>query len=167
MKQHKQYMSTALDHASKALAVGEFPVGCVVVYDKRIVAAGARRGSTGTRPNELDHAEMVALRNFASLETPVDASQATLYCTMEPCLMCFSAIMLSGIGQVVYAYEDVMGGGTNCDCTALNPLYRARKPRVVKSILRAESLALFQQFFNQPENIYWQNSLLARYTLNQ
>jgi tRNA(adenine34) deaminase len=81
--------------------------------------------------------------------------------------MCLGALILSGIGQVVYAYEDVMGGGTKCDLSKLTPLYRDHKISIVPNILRRQSLELFKAFFRNPENRYWQGSLLAQYTLNQ
>ena len=86
---------------------------------------------------------------------------------MEPCLMCLGALVLSGIGEIVYAYEDVMGGGTRCDLTKLTPLYKNFKFSIVPSVLRNESLQLFKAFFQNPKNAYWRGSLLASYTLSQ
>jgi tRNA(adenine34) deaminase len=86
---------------------------------------------------------------------------------MEPCLMCLGALLLNGIGEVVYAYEDVMGGGTGIDLAGLTPLYQDRKISIVPHILRQESLDLFRTFFKNPENSYWEGSLLAKYTLRQ
>ena len=117
-------MKKALDLARQALDSGEFPVGCIVVHENEIVSTGSRIGTTGGAPNEIDHAEMVALRNLANRSIDADPGRMTLYCTLEPCLMCFGAILLSNIGKIVYAYEDVMGGGTGCDLNALNPLYK-------------------------------------------
>ena len=93
--------------------------------------------------------------------------ELTLFCTMQPCLMCFGAIQLSGIKRIVYAYEDVMGGGTSCDISKLAVLYKHRQMVVVSNILRKESLKLFKTFFQNPSNAYWRGSLLAEYTLNQ
>jgi tRNA(adenine34) deaminase len=81
--------------------------------------------------------------------------------------MCFSAIVLSGIGRIVYAYEDVMGGGTGLDRSDLPPLYRDAKLTVIPGVLRKNSLVLFQRFFADSGNPYWSNSLLSRYTLAQ
>jgi tRNA(adenine34) deaminase len=166
------FMELALDQARDALASGEFPVGCVIVWEGRVVASGARRGTGRGRPSEIDHAEIRALKHLesldeGSLEKPFHASDAVLFCTMEPCLMCYAAIILSGIRQVVYAYEDVMGGGTGCDLSTLSPLYRECGVRVVPSVLRNESLRLFQEFFRNPSNRYWKGSLLERYTLDE
>ncbi len=66
-----------------------------------------------------------------------------------------------------YAYEDVMGGGTHCDLSQLPPLYRDNPVAIVPGILRAESLALFKAFFNDPDCRYWNKSQLAEYTLAQ
>ena len=52
---------------------------------------------------------MVAMRGFVNSGEDIDSSEVTLFCTMEPCLMCLGAIVLSGIGKVVFAYEDIMG----------------------------------------------------------
>jgi len=163
---HSHFMQGALDEAVRALESGEFPVGCVLVRDETIVATGARRGTSPgqTRPNEIDHAEMVALRRFYQMEEDLDPGAMALYCTMEPCLMCYGAILLSGITTIVYAYEDVMGGGTGCDLDQLPPLYRTRPVTVVPGVMRTESLALFKQFFSNPEHDYWQGSRLAEYT---
>ena len=81
--------------------------------------------------------------------------------------MCLGALILNGIGKVVYAYEDIMGGGTGCDVTKLSPLYSEQSISIVSNILRQESLELFKAFFRNPENAYWRNSLLAGYTLKQ
>ncbi len=164
---YEHFMRKALNQAQNALEQGEFPVGCVVVYQNQILANAARRGTGGEFSNEVDHAEMVALRRLIDLEQPIDYRQVTVFCTMEPCLMCLGALILSGIGEIVYAYEDVMGGGTQCDLSRLTPLYRDHQISIVPNILRRQSLELFKAFFQNPQNTYWQGSLLARYTLNQ
>jgi tRNA(adenine34) deaminase len=161
------FMRKALQQAELALAAGEFPVGCVLVYEDEILVTGAREGTVGNAPNEIDHAEMIALRRFVKMSKEIDRSRATLLCTLEPCLMCYSALMLNGIGEIVYAYEDVMGGGTRCDLSRLAALYRNSSISIVPEVLRNESLRLFKTYFLNPENSYWQNSLLAKYTLDQ
>lgn len=164
---YEHFMQKALDQAQKALAVGEFPVGCVLVYEGRILVSAFRSGTIAGSGNEVDHAEMVALRRLVNLEGTIDNKQVTLFCTMEPCLMCLGALLLNGIGEVVYAYEDVMGGGTGCNLAGLTPLYSNQKISIVPHILRQQSLDLFKAFFQNPENSYWQGSLLAEYTLKQ
>ena len=160
-------MQLAIDEARQALDAGEFPVGCVVAARDRVLARAGRRGSTGTRPSELDHAEMIVLRRLEALETLPARCDLTLATTLEPCLMCYGAILLAGIGRIVYAYEDAMGGGTGCRLSTLAPLYAHRRAQIRAGVRRAEALALFRAFFTDPGHHYWQDSLLARYTLAQ
>jgi tRNA(adenine34) deaminase len=164
---NEYFMRKALDLAENALASGEFPVGCVVEYKGEIVAAGQRTGTAGRQPNEVDHAELIALRRLAECTLAEGLDRATLFCTLEPCLMCFGAILLSGVGKIVYAYEDAMGGGTQCDLSALPPLYQNRSIAVVPNVLRKESLKLLKAYFSDPRNAYWRGSLLAEYTLSR
>ena len=161
------FMSAALGLAQTALADGEFPVGCVIADEDIEVARGHRTGTAPGSVNEIDHAEIHALRRLSDDMPAIDRSTLTIYCTMEPCLMCFSAILLSGIGRIVYAYEDVMGGGTGCDRSGLPPLYRNAQLTVISGVLRINSLLLFRQFFADSGNPYWADSLLIRYTLDQ
>jgi len=164
---HEYFMTEALQQAEAALNTGEFPVGCVVVHENRIIATGAREGSAGDCPNEVDHAEMVALRRLISLKSSINFREVTLYSTLEPCLMCFGALIINDIGKIVFAYEDAMGGGTRCDFTRLPPLYQEKQVSVVPNILRQKSLQLLKAFFSNPENIYLKGTLLAEYTLHQ
>ncbi|MBU0993860.1 MAG: nucleoside deaminase [Proteobacteria bacterium] len=167
---HEYFMSLAIKEAENAMAHGEFPVGCVITNGETILSTGARTGTAGYRKNEIDHAEITALKNLDIADgesSPNPARNLTLYSTLEPCLMCFGAILLSGIGTIVYAYEDVMGGGTCCDLSQLPPLYQSRQIMIVNGIMRKKSLELFKSFFNNPLNNYWEASLLSSYTLDQ
>jgi tRNA(adenine34) deaminase len=101
------------------------------------------------------------------MDINTDKKKIVLFTTMEPCLMCLGALILSGISEIVYAYEDVMGGGIHCDLTKLPPLYTNNSISIVPHILRQQSLELFKAFFQNPKNSYWQGSLLAEYTLGQ
>jgi len=158
-------MKKALDQAEHALAKGEFPVGCVMVYQNKILVTGSRKGTIGAARNEIDHAEMVALRRLIESEDKIDPGNITVFCTMEPCLMCYGALILADVGAIVFAYEDVMGGGTGCELSRLKPLYKNSPVKVVPGVMRAESLKIFKTYFSNPANSYWKQSLLAEYTL--
>ncbi len=164
---YEYFMKKALGEAQAALVAGEFPVGCVMVHDKKILVCGARKGTTGDCPNEVDHAEMIALRRLIRLDSKINLREVTVFSTLEPCLMCFGALMISGIGKLVFAYEDAMGGGTQCDAVNLPPLYQSNQMPIIPGILRNESLKLLKIFFSEPENTYLRGSLLATYTLGQ
>jgi tRNA(adenine34) deaminase len=163
---YEHYMLLALKEAEVAFHCGEFPVGCVMAGPDGVVATGGRANSTG-RSNEMDHAEIVALRSLLAGDFDGDISQIIVYSTMEPCLMCFSTLILNGIRTIVYGYEDVMGGGTNIRLEDLNPLYAAMKITVIPGVLRPQCLSLFKAFFSHPDTPYWRDSLLAKYTLAQ
>ncbi|MCA1794185.1 MAG: nucleoside deaminase [Desulfotignum sp.] len=166
---YEAYMGLALDQAALAAARGEFPVGCVIVQDGQVVAQGARTGTAHGcfMVSEVDHAEIRALKNMEICQQAVMPGKCTLFCTLEPCLMCYGAILLSGIGTIVYGFEDPMGGGICCDLTTLTPLYRDSRVRVVGGICRQKSLDLFYDFFNKKKNLYWKDSLLEAYTRKQ
>jgi tRNA(adenine34) deaminase len=161
------YMRKALEEAERTLDMGEFPVGCVLVCNNSVLVTGARHHSMPDTHNEVDHAEMLALRRLVDLEDDIDRERVILFSTLEPCLMCYSAVILNGIRQIVYAYEDVMGGGTNIDLKRLNPFYQDMQISIKAHVLREQSLALFKKFFANPKNTYLKGSLLAEYTLRQ
>ena len=164
---YEYFMKISLEQAEQALIAGEFPVGCVIVHQNKILATGTRKGTIGDGGNEIDHAEMVALRGLLECRGLTKGDGITVFCTMEPCLMCYGALMLAGIDKIVYAYEDVMGGGTDCELSRLRPLYRNSPITVVPNVLRDRSLRLFKTYFSNPANSYWKQSLLAEYTLRQ
>lgn len=165
----EHFMGLALEQAQAALAAGEFPVGVVIVAGGEVVAEGSRRNSGGSSPTELDHAEIVAIRRLLGCRSEIERGGLTVYATMEPCLMCYATLLLNGVRRIVYAYEDTMGGATSLPLAQLAPLYREMAPEVLVTphVRRRESLELFRQFFRRPDNLYWQGSLLAEYTLKQ
>ncbi len=165
MEQHKKFMRLALAEATTALEAGDFPVGCVLVADGRVQASGRRTNSNGANANELDHAEILTLRDLLQDKPQINLGVVTAYSTMEPCLMCYSTLLLSGVRRFVWAYEDIMGGGTNLPLGRLNPLYADMQVESIPHVLRTESLSLFQDFFTN--YTYWADSYLARYTLAQ
>jgi tRNA(adenine34) deaminase len=162
LQQDEQLMRTALAEARLALAEGEFPVGCVLAQDGQIMAQGRRCNSGSASRNEIDHAEIVTLRSLLTARPSLDCSRITVYSTLEPCLMCYSTLLLSGIRRFVWAYEDVMGGGTALPLEQLAPLYQNMQVKLAPDVLRRESLALFAQFFQT--HSYWQDSLLNSHT---
>jgi tRNA(adenine34) deaminase len=167
--EYETYMELALEQAKIAYSNGEFPVGCVIVQDGQVIASGARRGTT--RENlvcsEIDHAEIRAIKALEKKQIVIDPDRTLLLSTMEPCLMCYGAIILAGIKRIVYSFEDPMGGGTGVDLTMMTPLYKKCGIEVVPGVLREKSLDLFYDFFNKETNQYWKDSFLEAYTISQ
>ncbi|MEJ2058522.1 MAG: nucleoside deaminase [Desulfofustis sp.] len=165
-EEHASYMKLALKEAENAFQAGEFPVGCLFVHEGRVVAAGGRKNS-GIGGNEFDHAENVALRTLLEIDPGLDFSTVTVYSTMEPCLMCFTTLILNGFRTIVYGFEDVMGGGSRLELERLPPLYSSMEITIVPGICRRACLDLFQRYFKDEKNEYWRDSALSIYTLDQ
>ena len=165
---HDYFMGLALDEARHAMDQGEFPVGCIITDGVQVLASGRRTKSVNAERDEISHAEIVTLQSLYRTAPPgAKWPPLFLYTTLEPCLMCFGAALLSPVETIVYAYEDVMGGGTGCDRSILPTLYRKKNLTMSPMVRREESVALFKTYFRNPENDYWRDSLLATYTLAQ
>jgi tRNA(adenine34) deaminase len=97
----RRWMGLALEAAHEAHARGDWPTGCVLVKDGRLLASGQNRQST--QGDLTAHAETDASRAAFSEHGPEAAVGATLYCTMEPCPMCAGALKLAGVTSLVLA----------------------------------------------------------------
>ncbi len=138
-------MRAALAEAGVAAAEGEVPVGAVVIADSEIIATGHNRSICDTDPSA--HAEIVALRAAARAQDNYRLPNATLYVTLEPCVMCVGAIVQARIGRVVFgAYDDKAGAlGSATDLTdskALNHRFE-----INGGLLAEESGVLLKTFF--------------------
>jgi tRNA(adenine34) deaminase len=161
------FMRLALAEAGMALESGEFPVGCIITDGVTVVASGSRQSSSGEIPNELDHAEIMALKDLWKNRPEVPRDRLCLYSTLEPCLMCFGAVLISGITRIVYAFEDAMGGGTGLNRPAMPPLYRDIGLTVIPNVCRQESVQLLQYYFSDMKNRYLRDTLFEAYTMRQ
>lgn len=138
-------MQAALEQANVAADEGEVPVGAVIVVDGDIVATGHNRSITDSDPSA--HAEIVALRAAAVVLGNHRLPNATLYVTLEPCIMCVGAISQARVGRVVFAaYDDKAGAlGSATDLTdsrALNHHFE-----INGGLLAGESGTLLSEFF--------------------
>jgi tRNA(adenine34) deaminase len=103
-----EWMGAALAEAERARAIGEVPVGAVVVREGRVIAAGHNLTQTVQDPSA--HAEMVAIRRAAEVLGHWRLLDCTLYVTLEPCTMCAGVIVLSRLPRLVYAASDPKAG---------------------------------------------------------
>lgn len=101
MDQHQHFLQQAIDMSAESVARGAFPVGAVLVVDNKVIATGV---SDGKRAHDAtSHAEIAAIRAASEALGMRNLKTATLYSSMEPCLMCWSASFWAYIPTVVYA----------------------------------------------------------------
>lgn len=136
----ERYMRLALLEAEKAYAAGEVPVGCVIVSQGQIIGRG--HNLTETLNDVTAHAEIQSITAAAQTLGAKYMPDATLYVTVEPCVMCAGAIGWSQIRRVVFGCEDEKRGFTRFAPKALHA-----KCSVTSGVLEAECKALIQQFF--------------------
>lgn len=142
-----QFMLVALELAQQAQAIGEVPVGAVVVQNRIIVGRGHNRPITSDDPSA--HAEIMAMRDAGSNLVNYRLQDCTLYVTLEPCVMCIGAIFHARIHRLVYAAADPKTGacGSVIDLPAETRLNHHLQ--VAAGILAPEASALLKQFFAQ------------------
>lgn len=138
----ERYMRLALLEAEKAYAAGEVPVGCVIVSRGQIIGRG--HNLTETLSDVTAHAEIQSITAAAQTLGAKYMPDATLYVTVEPCVMCAGAIGWSQIRRVVYGCADEKRGFSRFAPKALHA-----KCSVTSGVLEAECKALMQQFFKQ------------------
>lgn len=140
MENDTRYMTMALAEAQKAFAMGEVPVGCVIVADGQVVGRG--HNLTETLADVTAHAEMQAITAATNTLGGKYLTQCTLYVTVEPCVMCAGAIGWAQVQRVVYGASDEKRGFTVYAPKALHP-----KCTVSSGLLEAECRELMQSFF--------------------
>lgn len=138
-------MREALSLARQAEAAGEVPIGAVIVYDGRIIGAGFNQPiSTG---DPTAHAEILALRQAASALNNYRLEDTTIYCTLEPCIMCAGALVHARVRRLVFGARDLRFGGVRskfrlCDSDILN-----HRIEIAEAVLAADCVALLENFF--------------------
>ena len=134
------WMKQALALAQKAWDQGEVPVGAILVLDDKVIGQGWNRPIT--RHDPTAHAEIMALQQGGQIVQNYRLLNATLYVTLEPCVMCAGAIAWAQTGKLVFGAEDEKRGYQRYAADALHP-----KTVVVKGILADECAALMREFF--------------------
>ena len=138
------FMQLALEQARQAAALGEVPVGAVVVREGQVIAAAHNRRQTDG--NALAHAECLAIAAACAARGGWQLWDCTLYVTLEPCPMCAGAILNSRLCRVVYGAPDAKAG---C-CGSVTDLFALpfnHHPAVTGGVCADESAALLQTFF--------------------
>lgn len=138
-------MREAQREAREALAAGEVPVGAVVVMDGRVVGAGFNQPIGRADPTA--HAEIVALRVAAREVGNYRLTGATLYVTVEPCVMCVGAIVHARIGTLVYGASEPKAGAVRSAMRALDHPALNHRVEVIEGVLDEECGQIMQDFF--------------------
>jgi tRNA(adenine34) deaminase len=138
-------MREALAQARLAAAAGEVPVGAVVVLDGAIVGRGCNQPIRASDPTA--HAEVVALRDAAACTGNYRLTGATLYVTIEPCLMCAGAMVHARIGTLVFGAPEPKAGAVVSTMRVLEHEALNHRVAVVGGVLGAECRDLVQAFF--------------------
>ena len=143
----EKYMKEALKQAKKAYALGEVPIGCVIVYEGKIIGRGYNRRNTDK--NTLAHAELTAIRKASRKTGDWRLEDCTMYVTLEPCQMCAGAIVQSRMKKVVIASMNPKAG---CAGSVLNLLQMAafnHQVEIERGLLEEECSKMLSQFFRE------------------
>ena len=138
----EQYMQQALAEAQKAFDAAEVPVGAILVMHDRVIARA--HNQVELLNDSTAHAEILALTTAFNFLSSKYLPDATLYVTLEPCLMCSGALYWSKIGRIVYGADDDKNGYRKC-CGNRNPFHP--KTVLANGILKDACAGLMKDFF--------------------
>ena len=139
------YMDLALVEAKKADGAGEVPVGAVIVSDHAVIGRGFNQPISAKDPTA--HAEIIALREAARNLGNYRLSGVTMYCTVEPCVMCAGAMVHARIARLVFGACDPKAGSAGSIYNVLTDPRLNHRVEVVSGIREDESAALLREFF--------------------
>src|SRR2546422_729948 len=145
LESDEQYMDLALAEALKAESAGEVPVGAIVVADGAVVGRGFNQPISTNDPTA--HAEMVALREAARTIGNYRLSTVTMYCTVEPCVMCAGAMIHARIARLVFGAPDPKAGSAGSIYNVLTDPRLNHRVDVFSGVREAECSALLREFF--------------------
>ncbi|MDY2595690.1 MAG: tRNA adenosine(34) deaminase TadA [Oliverpabstia sp.] len=143
----EKYMKEAIRQAKKAYALMEVPIGCVIVYEGKIIARGYNRRNTDK--NTLSHAEMNAIRKASRKLGDWRLEGCTMYITLEPCQMCAGAIVQARVSRVVIGSMNPKAG---CAGSVLNLLEMEQfnhQVEVTRGVLEQECSEMLSGFFRE------------------
>ena len=143
----EKYMKEAIRQARKAYAIGEVPIGCVIVYKDKIIGRGYNRRMADK--NTLSHAELIAIRKASRKMDDWRLEECTMYVTLEPCQMCSGAIVQSRMSRVVVGCMNPKAG---CAGSILNLLQMTEfnhQAELTTGVLEEECSQMMRDFFKE------------------
>ena len=144
-EQDRQFMQLALKEAEKAGALGEVPIGAIIVYNGEVIASASNLRET--TQNAVTHAELMAIQQACEKIGSWRLEETTLYVTLEPCPMCAGAILQSRIPRVVYGARDVKAGCVDSLYRLLNDPRFNHECDVTEGVLAEECGQILSDFF--------------------
>ncbi|MCM3712373.1 tRNA adenosine(34) deaminase TadA [Sporosarcina luteola] len=141
----RHFMRLAIEEARKAEALGEVPIGAIIVKDGEVIAQAHNLRETSQ--NAVTHAELSAIQDACKETGSWRLEDTTLYVTLEPCPMCAGAILQSRIPRVVYGARDPKGGCVDSLYRLLNDPRFNHECVVTEGILGNECGAILTNFF--------------------
>lgn len=138
-------MRDALTQAKKAAAIGEVPIGAVIVHNGKIIARGYNKRET--KKNALLHAEIIAIDKACKKLGGWRLPNCDIYITLEPCPMCMGAIISARIENVFFGAYDEKSGACGSACDISNSL--PHKPTVTGGVMENECKTLLSEFFRK------------------
>lgn len=147
MNLDEKYMKEAIKQAKKAYALGEVPIGCVIVYQDKIIGRGYNRRNTDK--NTLAHAEMTAINKASKKMGDWRLEGCTLYVTLEPCQMCAGAIVQARITEVVMGTMNPKAGCCGSILNILDMPQFNHQVHVKRGVLEEACSSLLTSFFKE------------------
>ncbi|AVH46728.1 MULTISPECIES: tRNA adenosine(34) deaminase TadA [Staphylococcus] len=147
MANDEYYMKLAIEEAKKAQKLGEVPIGAIIVKNNEVIARSHNLRETAQLPTA--HAEHIAIERASKVVGSWRLEECKLYVTLEPCVMCAGAIVMSRIPKVVYGATDPKGG---CSGSLMNLLEESQfnhRAEIVKGVLEQECGDLLRNFFRE------------------
>ncbi len=143
-------MRSALGLARRAYFADEVPIGAVVVIDGKIVGRGYNQSIRKADPTA--HAEILAMRQAAHRIGNYRLTSATLYCTLEPCVMCAGALVWARVQRLVYGARDRKAGALDSHLNLAQAHFLNHHFEVISGFMQKESAELLKRFFDAKRN---------------
>ena len=147
MEKDEKFMREAIRQAKKAEALMEVPIGCVIVFEDKIIARGYNRRNTDK--NTISHAEMNAIRKASRKLGDWRLEDCTMYITLEPCQMCAGAIVQARIPRVVIGSMNTKAGCAGSILNLLDMKEFNHQVQVTRGVLEDECSGMLSDFFRR------------------
>jgi len=145
MSNNEEYMSLALDEAEKAIGYGEVPVGALLVVDNKIISKSHNMVIRNHDPTA--HAEINVIRDSCEIMKNYRLTGARIFVTLEPCTMCYGAIVHSRVSEIIFGARDTKIGacGSCTDFSKTN--FFNHRPKITGGVLEQECSIIMKDFF--------------------